>query len=42
MPERVKFDEMLASLRRSLEAVPEHRAASNVQYDIASAGLGGP
>ena len=40
MPERVKFDEMLASLRRSLEAVPEHRTGSNTRYDIVDAGLG--
>jgi len=31
MPERVKFEDMLASLRRSLEAIPEHRTGRNTQ-----------
>jgi len=40
MPKHVQFQEMLASLHRSLEAIPEHRRGSNVQYEIADAGLG--
>jgi len=40
MPERVKFGDMLASLRRSLEAIPEHRTGKNIQYDMVDAGLG--
>ncbi len=40
MTKRVKFQEMLASLRRSLEAVPEHRTGRNTQYEIVDAGLG--
>ena len=40
MPERVKFEEMLASLRRSLEAIPEHRRGSNIRYSLVDAGLG--
>ncbi len=40
MAKRVKFQEMLASLRRSLTAVPEHRKGRNIQYLIVQAGLG--
>jgi hypothetical protein len=40
MTKRVKFQEMLASLRCSLEAVPEHRTGHNTRYEIADAGLG--
>jgi hypothetical protein len=40
MPERVKFEDMLAGLRRSLEGVPEHRTGSNIQYSLVDAGLG--
>ena len=40
MTKRVKFQEMLASLRCSLEAVPEHRTGLNTQYEIVDAGLG--
>ena len=39
MPKHVQFEEMLASLHRSLEAMPEHRTGSNIQYGIADAGL---
>jgi len=42
MIKRVKFQEMLACLRRSLEAVPEHRTGRNTQYEIVDAGLGCP
>jgi hypothetical protein len=31
---------MLASLRHSLEALPEHRTGRNVQYGLVDAGLG--
>jgi hypothetical protein len=31
---------MLAGLRRGLEAIPEHRAGRNIQYEIEDAGLG--
>ena len=40
MTKRVKFEEMLGSLRRSLERVPEHRTGRNIQYEIVNAGLG--
>lgn len=40
MTKRVKFQEMLGSLRRSLERVPEQRTGRNIQYEIADAGLG--
>ena len=40
MTKRVKFQEMLTSLRHSLEAVPEHRTGHNTRYEIADAGLG--
>jgi len=36
----VKFKQMLDGLRRSLEAVPEHRRGKNIQYSIKDAGLG--
>ncbi len=39
MTEAVKFKEMLAGVRRSLEAVPEHRKGRNIQYSIVDAGL---
>lgn len=39
MTEPVKFKEMLAGVRRSLEAVPEHRRGHNIQYSIMDAGL---
>jgi hypothetical protein len=37
---RLKFRDMLASLRQDLEGVPEHRTGRNTQYTIAEAGLG--
>lgn len=40
MTKPVKFQEMLASLRRSLEAVPQHRTGRNVRYGLVDAGLG--
>jgi hypothetical protein len=40
MPARVKFEDMLASLRRCLEAVPDHRTGNNTLYDMVDAGLG--
>lgn len=40
MPERVKFEDMLGSLRRSLEAIPEHRTGHNTQYSLVDGGLG--
>lgn len=36
----LKFQEMLACVRKSLEGVPEHRKGSNTRYEIADAGLG--
>ena len=39
MTEPVKFKEMLTGVRRSLEAVPEHRKGRNIQYSILDAGL---
>jgi hypothetical protein len=36
---QVQFQEMLSSVRRSLEGVPEHRRGRNIQYEIADAGL---
>jgi hypothetical protein len=40
MAKRVKFQEMLGSVRRSLTAVPEHRNGRNIQYLIVQAGMG--
>ena len=40
MAERLRFQEMLESLSRSLEGVPEHRTGRNTQYGISDAGLG--
>ena len=40
MPERVKFEDMLASLRRILEGIPEHRRGRNILYSLVDAGLG--
>jgi hypothetical protein len=40
MTREVKYQEMLADLRRSLEAAPEHRTGRNTQYEIVDAGLG--
>lgn len=40
MTQQVRYEEMLASLRRSLEAIPEHRTGRNTQYEIVDAGLG--
>jgi hypothetical protein len=40
MTKPVKFSEMLVCLRRSLEALPEHRTGRNVQYGLVDAGLG--
>jgi hypothetical protein len=37
---RLKFRDMLASLRQGLEGVPEHRTGRNTQYTIVEAGLG--
>jgi hypothetical protein len=37
---RVKFQDMLAAVRKSLEGVPEHRTGQNIRYSIAEAGLG--
>ncbi len=37
---RVKFRDMLAVVRESLEEVPEHRTGQNTRYRIAEAGLG--
>ena len=34
MTKPVKFHEMLASLRRSLEAIPEHRTGRNTRYRL--------
>ena len=39
MTEPVRFKEMLAGVRRSLEAVPEHRKGRNIRYSIVDAGL---
>lgn len=39
MTEPVKFKEMLAGVRRSLEAVPEHRKGRNIHYSLVDAGL---
>ena len=39
MTKPVKFQEMLAEVRRSLEVVPEHRTGRNIQYTIQDAGL---
>jgi hypothetical protein len=39
MPKHVRLEAMLASLRLSLEAIPEHRTGSNIQYQIVDAGL---
>jgi len=40
MANRVTFQAMLGSLRRSLERVPEHRTGRNIQYEIVDGGLG--
>jgi hypothetical protein len=40
MAKRLRFQEMLESLSRSLEGVPEHRTGRNTQYGISDAGLG--
>jgi len=37
---RLRFQEMLGSLRESLERVPEHRTGLNTQYSMVEAGLG--
>lgn len=39
MSSRMQFQEMLESLRCSLEEVPEHRTGQNGQYEILDAGL---
>ena len=39
MTKRMRLLEMLSSVRQSLESVPEHRTGSNIQYQIADAGL---
>ena len=39
MPKPVKFQEMVGSVRRSLEKVPVHRRGRNIRYKIADAGL---
>jgi hypothetical protein len=39
MAEPVKSKQMLAGVRRSLEAVPEYRKGRNIQYSIVDAGL---
>lgn len=38
--ERLKFQDMLDVVRKSLEGVPEHRTGQNTRYSIAEAGLG--
>ena len=40
MAKRVKFQDMMSSVRQSLEQVPEHRSGGNTQYEIVDAGLG--
>ena len=40
MVKRVKFQDMLAEVRKSLEEVPEHRTGQNIRYSISEAGLG--
>ena len=40
LDQRVKFEDMLASLHRSLEVIPEHRTGRNMQYSLMDAGLG--
>ena len=39
MTKRVQFQEMVSSVHRSLEEVPEHRRGRNIRYEIADAGL---
>ena len=39
MTKPVKFQQMLAAVQRSLEAIPEHRKGLNIQYEIKDAGL---
>lgn len=39
MSKPVKFQQMLASVQRSLEAIPEHRKGRNIQYTLKDAGL---
>jgi hypothetical protein len=40
MGKRLKFEDMLASVRRDLTGVPEHRKGRNIRYTIVEAGLG--
>jgi len=40
MAEPLKFQEMLNSVRQSLEGAPEHRTGRNTQYRILDAGMG--
>ncbi|HSR30680.1 MAG TPA: hypothetical protein VLY63_08950 [Anaerolineae bacterium] len=39
MAEVVRFQEMLDDLRKGLHAIPEHRRARNIQYEIEDTGL---
>jgi hypothetical protein len=39
LTKRVKFQEMMDSLHRSLEGVPDHRKGQNTRYEIRDAGL---
>lgn len=39
MPKHVILEEMLAPVGHSLEAIPEHRTGSNIQYQLVGAGL---
>ena len=39
MTKRVQLQEMVSSVCRSLEEVPEHRRGRNIRYEIADAGL---
>ena len=36
------LEDMLASLRRILEGIPEHRSGHNIQYSLVDAGPGCP
>jgi hypothetical protein len=40
MSKRLKFQEMVNSVRHSLEKAPDHRTGKNIQYEIVDAGLG--
>ena len=40
MSRRLKFQEMVNSVRHSLEKAPDHRTGKNIQYEIVDAGLG--